>query len=247
MVLMALGAFVAAEWAEGKFGGKKPDADSLLAPARRFTPVRRFALVLAAGGLVATFAGSPCRGPFARVDARQVALDIANGTDRVSVDTLVEQLVAGRNDFLLVDVREPAAFARYHLPGATNVPLASIAGASPGQQERLICYGEQDREAMVAVLQLRSLGHSASYALSGGLAAWQAHVLFPKALPPDAPPAAQHDHARRVAMARFFGGSAQVGGGAASPHAPALPVMVPASAEPGGARPVTARKKKEGC
>jgi hypothetical protein len=59
VVVMAFGAFLAAEWVEKKIGGKLPDADCLLSPARRDTPIRKFAAVLVGLGLIAAFAGSP--------------------------------------------------------------------------------------------------------------------------------------------------------------------------------------------
>ena len=47
VVLMAIGAFMFAEWAEKKFGGKEPDPEgSLIAKTRRLTPVRVLALGL---------------------------------------------------------------------------------------------------------------------------------------------------------------------------------------------------------
>ena len=57
VVLMALGAFMAGEWAEIKFGGKKPDPKgSLIGRPWRFTPVRVLAMsLLAAAGFVAAF------------------------------------------------------------------------------------------------------------------------------------------------------------------------------------------------
>lgn len=63
VVLMALGAFVAAEWAEGKWGGKMAGADSLLGAARPLNAARGLAAVLLVGGLVAAVAGDPYRAP----------------------------------------------------------------------------------------------------------------------------------------------------------------------------------------
>ena len=51
VVLMALGAFMAGEWAEKKFGGKEPDPKgSLIGQPWRLTPVRALALGLAVIG-----------------------------------------------------------------------------------------------------------------------------------------------------------------------------------------------------
>ncbi len=214
VVLMALGAFVAAEWAEKKIGGKAPDADSLLAPARRFGPARRFATVLIGLGLIAAFAGSPYRGPFARVDTKQLALDAGAKADRIQVEQLADWLIEGRNDFLLIDVRAAAAFDRYHIPSATSVPLTALAFDVAPRNERIICYSDGDAEAAQASLLLRSLGFPAAYFLSGGLEAWQAAVLSPKAPPADASAESQRDFARRLAIAKHFGGSPPAGGAA---------------------------------
>lgn len=247
VVLMALGAFVAAEWAEGKVGGKAPDADSLLAPARRFSPVRRFGIGLIFAGAIAAIAGNPYRGPLAQVDPGQLAFDMTNGANGVAPADLAQSLITGRNEFVLVDLREPAAFARYHLPGALSIPLVMIPSAFADRQERYLCYADGDREAAQAVMLLRSRGFAASYALRGGLAAWQSDVLFPKPPAADASVEAQRDFAQRAAIAKFFGGDAQSSAGAEGANPPVLPVITPAPAGSGGAKTVAPKKKKEGC
>jgi rhodanese-related sulfurtransferase len=244
---MALGAFIAAEWMEGKFGGKDPDADSLLTPARRLAPARKFALVLVGGGVIAALAGNPYRGPFARVDTKQLALDLADGADRVSVEELAQHLIEGRIDFVIVDVRGTAAFARYHIPGAIRLSLTEINGTLNDRRERILCYSDGDREAAQAVVLLRAAGFAASYALAGGMNAWQSHILYPAAPQPHAPAAQQRDFAQRVAVARFFGGGPQVEVEGAN-GSPALPTMLPPPpTNTGGVKPVAAKKKKEGC
>ncbi|ACB74746.1 YeeE/YedE thiosulfate transporter family protein [Opitutus terrae] len=246
VVLMAIGAFVAAEWAEKKVGGKPPEPDSLLAPTRRLVPVRRLALAFVAIGLFAAVAGGPYRGAFARVDTQQLALD-AGTADLIAPAQLADWLVEGRNDFLLIDVRDSTAFARYHLPSATNVPLAALNAEVAAHNERIIVYADTDVHAAQAWLILRAAGFPAAYLLSGGVEAWQAQVLYPRAPAADAPAREQIDFARRAAVARHFGGSPQGAGAAIIPAAPELPqIAPPAPAAPTGPRPVT-RKKKEGC
>lgn len=248
VVLMAIVAFIAAEWAEGKFGGKAPDADSLLQPARPFTTVRKAAAVFAGLGIMAAFAGSPYRNAFARVDTKQLALDAGTQSEQITVTQLAERLVEGRNDFLLVDVRDAAAFAAYHLPEARNVPLATLTADFAARNERIIFYGDSEVHAAQAWLLLRSLGFPSVSLLAGGLEQWKRTVLFPVAPAANAPAKDQIEFAKRAAMAKFFGGAPQ-GAGAASPTGPALPKLTAPTptAAPAGAPGAAPKKKKEGC
>jgi rhodanese-related sulfurtransferase len=248
VVLMAIAAFLAAEWAEGKFGGKAPDADSLLKPARPFTAVRKAAAVFAGLGIMAAFAGSPYRSAFARIDTKQLALDAGAQSDHVSVTEIAHRLVEGRNDFLLVDVRDVTAFAAYHIPGALNVPLATLTANFAARTERIIFYSDSDVHAAQAWLLLRSLGFPSVRLLAGGLEEWKRTVLFPVAPATNPSPQDQTDFAKRAAIAKFFGGTPQ-GAGAASGPAPALPKLtLPTPPAAAGAAPgVTPKKKKEGC
>jgi uncharacterized protein len=248
VVVMAIGAFIAAELAEKFIGGKAPDDGALLAPTRRLTPVRRFAVVLLAIGLLAAFAGSPYRGPFTRVDAKQLALDAGSSADHVPADQLAQWLVEARNDFLLVDVRDAAAFAQYHIPSALNVPLATLASGFAPRNERVVVYGDAGVTTAQAWLLLRSLGYPAVRLVMGGIAEWQDRVLFPKTPAATAPAAEQIDFARRAAIAKHFGGAAQGEGAPASATvAPELPKLAPPPAAAPGTTPIAPRKKKEGC
>lgn len=246
VVLMALAAFVGAEWAEKRIGRREPGVGALLEPTRRLTPVRGFAIALAGLGFIALFAGSPYRDSMAKVDTRQLALEA--GADRVSVEQLADWLIAGRNDFLLVDVRSEKDFAADHLPAAINVPLATLSADFASRNERVILYSDGDLQAAQAWFLLRSLGYRAVYLLSGGLDAWKSTVLFPKAPPAGAPPAEQVAFARRAAVATHFGGRPQTGSGAVAPAAPELPQLAPPAPPAEGAAPAPVKKKKkEGC
>ena len=258
VVLMAFGAFVAAEWAEGKIGGKAPDADSLLTPARKFGPARKFAAVLIALGFVAAFAGSPYRTALAQVDTRQLALEAGTKADHVMPAELADWIIEGRNDYLLVDVREAAAFAAYHIPGAINVPLVELSQDFARRNERIVFYSDGGIHAAQAWFLIRALGFPSVYMLFGGLDEWQDSVLQPVAPPADAPAKDQIDFARRVAVARYFGGAPRAVADAAAAPAlvpgPAMPAVEaprftpppPAPVAPKPAAPAK-KKKKEGC
>jgi thioredoxin len=78
-----------------------------------------------------------------------------------------------------VDTREPAAFARTHLPGAVNMPLAEIEGRLaelhmlPGPPVLYCRGGDQTKELSE---RLAEQGVSLPF-LEGGLLAWEAEGL----------------------------------------------------------------------
>lgn len=248
VVLMALGAFMAAEWAEKIVGGKEPGDGALLAPTRKLTPVRIFALSLAGLGLIAAFAGSPYRGSVAQVDTKQLALDAGTKADHVFVAELADSLIEGRNDFMVVDVREAKDFAEYHIPGAINVPLAALSGDFAARNERIVFYSDGGIHAAQAWLLLRSLGFKGVYMLFGGLEEWKDSILFPKAPVANASAKDQIDFARRAAVAKHFGGAPQGASNSTSPSTPAMPKLAPPTPTDAPAAPAAApKKKKEGC
>ncbi|MBE2215752.1 MAG: YeeE/YedE family protein [Opitutaceae bacterium] len=248
VVVMAVVAFVGAEWAETKFGGKKPDADSLLAPAKTLAPSRLLAGGIVGLGVIAAVSGDPYRGPFARVDTRELALNAGTKADHISVDQLADWLVQGRNDFLLVDVREPAEFAAYHIPEAINVPLAALSPDIADRTERIVFYSDGSIHSAQAWLLLKSLGYSNAYMLFGGLEEWKDSILFPR-LAADATPEQKAAFDKRAATAAHFGGAAQTGVAPATGTPTETPKLAPPPPPAGdGAAPAAVKKKKkEGC
>jgi rhodanese-related sulfurtransferase/uncharacterized membrane protein YedE/YeeE len=251
-VLMALGAFIAAEWAEKKFGGKEPDPKgSLIGQPWRLTSVRVLALGLAATGFVAAVAGDPYRGSHATIDTKDLSLRTARGADSIQVTDLANWIIQGRNDFKLVDLRAEKDFAAYHIPTAENVPLASLTPDFAAHNEKIILCSDDGTEAAKAWFLLEAQGYRFVYSLDGGLRAWQDTVLFPKKSTGTDAAASE----KQAQVARYFGGAQQAEGAAAS-MAPAPLLPTPVTPVP-QATPVTtgtkpqagppARKKKEGC
>ncbi len=248
VVLMALGAFVAAEWAEKKIGGKEPDLQgSLIGGPWRITPVRALALGLAAVGFVALFAGDPYRGSHTTIDTKDLAIRVGKGGDSIQASQLADWIIQGRNDFRLVDLRNEKDFAGYHIPHAQNMPLASLAPDFAAHNEKLIVYSSDGTEAAKAWFLLEAQGFKSVYLLDGGLRAWQETVLFPrKAAGSDA-----IAYERVVQVAKYFGGTPQLEGAVASTvAAPALPKLAPPALPAGSdanSLKSQPKKKKEGC
>lgn len=247
VVAMAIAAFLAAEWAEGKLGGKTPDADSLLAPARPAAPARLLLGGILGLGLIAAVSGNPYRGPFARIDTRELAREAGTKADHVMPGELADWLIQGRNDFVLVDVRDPADFGAYHIPEAINVPLAALTPDFADRNERIIFYSDGSIHAAQAWFLLRSLGFPHVYMLFGGLEEWKDTVLFPR-LAADATSEQKAAFEKRAATAAHFGGAAQSGVAPTSDTPAPLPQLAPPPPPVNGSGPAPAKKKKkEGC
>lgn len=249
VVLMALGAFLAAEWAEKKFGGMTPDPRGWLSVRSwQMTPVRVLAMALLTAGLIASLAGNPYRGSHVTVDTKNLALRAGTGADTVKAADLADWIVQGRNDYTLVDLRAARDFDSYHIPGAQNLPLASLTAGSFRRNQKVVLYSDDGTQAAKALFLLEAQGFNSAYMLDGGIGAWRSGVLFPVKNAGIDPAAFE----KQVQLAKYFGGTPQEASAAAAstvavPIAPA--VVVPAMpASPAVNAPVPpVRKKKEGC
>ena len=80
-------------------------------------------------------------------------------------------------DFLVLDVRGPEAFAAGHVPGAINIPHASIIASrmaqyAPGTLFVVYCAGPHCNGAARAALRLARLGLPVKV-MSGGMTGWR--------------------------------------------------------------------------
>jgi rhodanese-related sulfurtransferase len=192
-------------------------------------------------------AGDPYRGSHATIDTKDLAIRAGSGADSIQVGQLADWIIQGRNDFKLVDLRSGTDFAAYHIPTAENVPLASLTPDFAAHNEKVILCSEDGTQAAKAWFLLEAQGFKSVYLLDGGLRSWQDMILFPKKS--DKTDEAVFD--RQVQVAKFFGGTPQMGGAAApTATAVALPKLampiLPASSDAGASKSQP-KKKKEGC
>lgn len=87
-----------------------------------------------------------------------------------------ETLKSGTPDFILLDVRGPAAFARGHLPGALNLPHGKItvrrmADWPDGTLFVVYCAGPHCNGADRAALRLARIGRPVKLMI-GGITGW---------------------------------------------------------------------------
>jgi rhodanese-related sulfurtransferase len=203
------------------------------------------AFVLGAGALFA----SVDHGRALALHEKELATAVQREVDHVDPATLAGWIIQGKSDYRLIDLRDAAGFATYHIPTAENVPVASLGDGSLQRNETLVLYSDGGIHAAQAWMLLKAMGYRGVVTLRGGLQGWKDEVLFP-VLPPEPTPQEQARFERAAAVAAFFGGQTRKAGSgdALALESPALPT-VQAPALPAGAGPAgpPKRKKKEGC
>ncbi len=195
--------------------------------------------------------------PTATVNVKQLLTRVERGDDHVTPAELAVWIINGRADYRLIDIRDAAAFAAYHIPTAEHVPLSELADGGLARSDKLVLYGDGGIHAAQAWMALVGLGYPHVYTLLEGLDAWKDDVLYPVA--PINPTPEERARFERVAqVAKFFGGRPRTAVApdlATAPPREAVPDVAPvappaalAPALPAGTgATVPPKKKREGC
>ncbi len=212
---------------------------------RNLSTNQRLALLAFVLGLVA-IAATPTLGPRVTIDSREMAQLMQKGVDRVDVRTLADWVIQSRADVRVIDIRDPAAFAAGpRVPSAENIPVASLADAGLGRDERIVLVSDDEAKAAQAWFLLQAEGYRGVAVVRGGLRAWQEEVVFPRV---DGLDAAQR--AKVEAVSAHFGGTPRTGSSAGAVEAAVPPPVAQAVAPPlppAGAKKPGPAKKREGC
>jgi rhodanese-related sulfurtransferase len=212
----------------------------------------RLALLAAVLAVGALLIGRPTTGTSVRIEARDLARMVEGEMDHVTPEELADWLIAGRQDFRLIDLRPEGDYLAYHVPGAERIPITALPDADLPRNEKIVLYSEEGIHSAQAWFLLEARRYPAVYILLGGLHQWQERVLFPFEPAADAPAAERAEFARAAERARYFGGAPRAAD-ATAPGAPALaapPLLKLPQVAPPAAPPPTsaaAKKKKEGC
>ncbi len=94
-----------------------------------------------------------------------------------SVDTMQATQLINREDAVVLDVRDPAEFAKGRVLGATNIPLAELGKRAGDLQKNkakpVIVVCQSGNRSPGAMAELRKLGFEKVFSLAGGFNAWQ--------------------------------------------------------------------------
>jgi rhodanese-related sulfurtransferase len=109
---------------------------------------------------------------------------IEEGKDQVSPFELSKWIIAGKNDFKLVDIRSELEYKSGHIKGAVGIPMSRLLKRSTIDSEfadgkMVIVYSNGSSHAAQVWMVLKSAGVEA-YVLEGGYNFWNETVLNPK-------------------------------------------------------------------
>jgi len=111
---------------------------------------------------------------------KTVAQMLAEAAAIVPFMSLTERkrrLDSGKDDLVLLDVRERDAFEESHIPGARLLPRGQLElrvnQELTDPTRRMLCYCEFGRISTLAAATLRQMGFQGAVALDGGMKAWR--------------------------------------------------------------------------
>jgi hypothetical protein len=187
--------------------------------------------------------GQPYAGTRTSLDARELAMIVEGRVDHVTAPELADWIMQGQADYRLIDIREDTAYARYHVPGAENVPIRELTEYPLLRNERIVLYSDGGIHAAQAWFLLKAMDFPGVYTVLGGLDAWIDEVLYPAA-PLVTTPEYMAEFERAVAVAAFFGGSprgASEEGALQELALPSVEITSPVIVAP------RQKRRKEGC
>ena len=111
------------------------------------------------------------------ITVRQLLDRAAASTPFVAMDELARRLEQRRNDFVILDVREQAAWQRGRIPGARYLARGQlelkIDETFPDPDIEILAVCEVGKISTLAAATLRELGFRRTVALDGGIKAWR--------------------------------------------------------------------------
>src|SRR5512139_3394337 len=87
----------------------------------------KLGLLLVTLGFAGLFLGDPYDRAAATIDTAELAEIVQREVDHVSPEQLADWIIQGGADYRIIDLRSPADFEQYHIPGAENVPITGLA------------------------------------------------------------------------------------------------------------------------
>ena len=160
------------------------------------------AVVLAVAGTMSHGTGA---GP---VDSTAIMQGIIDEKDHVTPVELAHWIIEKKQDYQLIDLRQPWQFDDYHIPTAINVLLGQFFQEANLKQldrsKKIVVYGLGAGHAAETQLLLQMKGYNA-YSVREGISAWWDQVVTPTSLRSDSADPAGYQQAKQ--LREFFFGS----------------------------------------
>ncbi len=142
-------------------------------------PKQRSLQLLAGLLLVVAFAVAGCGAPAAAPTAPATAADSTSAAELpVTIDVTTANDLRGRDDVILLDVREDYEFNAGHVPGAAWIPLGELPNRlnELPKDKTIVAVCRSGNRSGQATELLRQQGFDA-HNMQGGMLAWQAAGL----------------------------------------------------------------------
>ncbi|MEW6526883.1 MAG: rhodanese-like domain-containing protein [Spirochaetota bacterium] len=144
------------------------------------------------------------------LDLHAMAQIIGNKEDHVTPGELSQWIIAGNNDYQLIDIRSKDEYDKGHIEGSINIPLENLLNKNViadelNHDKKIVLYSNGSSHASQAWVVLKGLGFDC-YILEGGYNGWNAVVLNP-ATGSNATDDEVLLYAKQKAVAEYFGGS----------------------------------------
>lgn len=204
----------------------------------------KLAIFAAVLGVIALLIGNPFNNTQAKVNTKELAIEVEETTDHVQVVELADWIIKGKADFKLIDMRNEKDFEEYHIPTAENITITELMDADLGRNEKIVLYSDAGIHSSQAWFLLKAKDYKSVYILFGGLEEWKDKILFPRlSANPTSEETAKFEKMKEIS--KYFGGTPQTGTENETIQSmPNLPKLSAPSSP--GAQP-SKKKKREGC
>jgi len=174
-------------------------------------------------------------------ESASAAESVAKSASEVTAGELAQWIIEKRQDYQLVDLRDPWQFDDYHIPTAINIPLTQAFAPENlkrlDKSKKIVVYGLGAGRAAQTQLLLSMKGYHA-YSLNDGVIAWWDDVMTPTSIRSANPSSTGYQQARQ--LREYFMAGGRAGEAPATMATPAPPPTMTApekSAAPPAVKP----------
>jgi len=141
----------------------------------------------------------------------QLLGEIKDQTRFLSTDEIAKRIIEKDPSYMYVDVRDPAEYNSFSLPGAVNVPLSQLLDSANivllnQKVKSVVFFSNGDISAEKAWLLCRRMGYKHQYVMQGGLNYWMETIMNPPVPLASAPGQDFDTYQFRKGASAYFGG-----------------------------------------